>query len=328
VEGKKAKFQAMASYCIDVYGKPEGAYYTEAGDIGFGGKFPLGDFPYPKDGKSWNVTNTREMMLRLCSSHQAGTGHYTIPQKVTMVYTGAFAIANGLPVMAHWRLSTPRQEENGLYTLRIDLGYTVVEPVLRAYFATPRNADGTHNPYGLHHSVVSYTDLSQGLAELLYRHTSIKDFLENQLIGVLTKKALVTLRFTRMDLTGSDGCPLAFSDGAWCAAIKRVTKGPDLIYEDIIATNPGKALVAESKKGSKYGPQIHLSTQHLMLHLHQSKIYGSTDAKVDMLSDVLLRILKRPCYDLACADPTWDEENPNVVKVTTTASGEDCLFPL
>jgi hypothetical protein len=93
-------------------------------------------------------------MIRLCSSHEVGTGHYSIHHKVTMAYTGAFILARGLPSMAKWRLSVHRQKD-GLYTLRIDLGYTIMEPVLSAYLASPKNADGSHNPYGLHNSVVS-----------------------------------------------------------------------------------------------------------------------------------------------------------------------------
>jgi hypothetical protein len=229
--------------------------------------------------------------------------------------------------MAKWRLSVHRQKD-GLYTLRIDLGYTILEPVLSAYLASPKNADGSHNPYGLHNSVVSYINLTYDLAYLLYHDPSIKDYLETQLLGELTRRGLVTLRFIRMDLTGSDGCPLAFNDAEWCYAIKRVTQGLDVIYDQLTATNPGKAHVAESTKASEQGPRTRLSTQHLMLHLHQDKIYGSTDEEVDMISDVLLKIIQRPCYDLAFADPTWHAEVPNLVEVTTTESGEDCLFPL
>ena len=153
-EGKKENFQAMAQYCLDTYGTPEGTFFTDTGVIGFAGKFPLCDFPYPKDGVSWDVPNTRDLMIRLGATHQAGIGHYTIHHKIMMTYLGTYIIAHGLPIKATFRLSIHGQD-NHLYTLRIDIGYTVVQPVLKAYFAIPRNADGTHNPYGLHNSVGS-----------------------------------------------------------------------------------------------------------------------------------------------------------------------------
>ena len=65
-----------------------------------------------------------------------------------------------------------------------------------------------------------------------------------------------------------------------------------------------------------------------MLHLHQDKVYGATEADVELLSDVLLNILKQPEFDNAFADPTWDEEDPNKVNVTTTATGVGCLYPI
>jgi hypothetical protein len=285
VERNKPAFQAMARYCIETFGRPKGTYITTTGIIAFSGKFPLCDFPYPKDGRSWDVTLTRSLMIRLMSSHKVGTGHYSIHHKVTMAYAGAFILARGLPSMAKWRLSVHRQKD-GLYTLRIDLGYTVLEPVLCAYLATPKNADGSHNAYGLHSSVVSYANLTEGLAYFLYHHSRINDYLEAQLLGGLTRSGLVTLRFGRIDLTGTDGCPLAFHDADWCYAIKRVTQGLDVIYDQLTATNPGKAHAAASTKASDQGPRTHLSTQHLMLHLHQDKICGSTDEEVDMISDV------------------------------------------
>ena len=176
--------------------------------------------------------------------------------------------------------------------------------------------------------MVSYTNLTYGLAYFLYHHASINNYLEAQLLGGLTRSGLVTLRFGRIDLTGTDGCPLAFHDADWCYAIKRVTQGLDVIYDQLTATNPGKAHAAASTKASDQGPRTHLSTQHLMLHLHQDKIYGSTDEEVDMISDVFLKIIQRPCYDLAFADPTWHGGTSNLAEVTTTESGEGCLFPL
>jgi hypothetical protein len=326
-EGKKENFQAMAQYCLDTYGTPKGTFFTDTGVIGFAGKFPLCDFPYPKDGVSWDVPNTRDLMIRLGATHQAGIGHYTIHHKIMMTYLGTYIIAHGLPIKATFRLSIHGQD-NHLYTLRIDIGYTVVQPVLRAYFAIPRNADGTHNPYGLHNSVESYSDLTYGLADLLYRHPRIQEYLEEQLLGTLTNESLATLRFSKMDLTGTDGCPLAFNDSSWGSAIRKISKGLGEIYYEIVSDNPGLAHFKESATKTKRGPQAHLATQHIMLHLHQDKIYGATDADVDLLSDVLLQILKQPGYDHAFADPTWDAEDPNKVNVTTTVTGEGCLFPL
>ena len=245
-----------------------------------------------------------------------------------MAYAGVLIFALGLPVMAKWRLSVHRQKD-GLFTLRIDLGYTVLESVLCAYLGTPKNADGSHNAYGLHNSVVSYENLTKAFAYYLYRHARINGYLESQLLERLTRRGLVTLRFDRVDLTGTDGCPLAFNDAGWCYAIKKITNGLDEIYDQLIATNPGKALAAASTKASEVGPRTHLSTQHLMLHLHQEKIYGATDEEVDMLTDVFLKIIQQPgSYELAFADPVWHEGTTNMVVVSTTDSGEGCLFPL
>ena len=192
-------------------------------------------------------------MVRLMSSHEVGKGHYTIQEKTMMAYSGVLILALGLPAMAKWRLSVHRQKD-GLYTLRIDLGYTVLEPVLRAYLGTPKNADGSHNAYGLHNSVVSYANLTKEFAYFLYRHARINNYLEDQLLVGLTRRGLVTLRFDRVDLTGTDGCPLAFNDAGWCCAIKKITNGLDEIYDQLIATNPGKALAAASTKASEDWP--------------------------------------------------------------------------
>ena len=248
-----------------------------------------------------------------------------------MTYLGAYIIVHGLPIMATWRLSIQCQDD-GLYTLRIDIGYTVVHPVLRAYFAVPRNADGTHNPYGLHNSVETYSDMTFDLADLLYRHPRILDYLEEQMRGTLTNEGLATLRFDKMDLTGTDGCPLAFNDSNWTSAIRKISKGLGEIYDGIVAEDPGLTHLNESivacKALSKTGPHAQLSTQHLMMHLHQDKVYGATDADVELLSDILLQILRQPDYDRAFADPTWNEEESNNVRVTTTATGEGCLYPI
>ena len=100
------------------------------------------------------------------------------------------------------------------------------------------------------------------------------------------------------------------------------------IYEDIVSGEPGLTLLNQSKALSEYGPRASPSTQHIMLHLNQDKVYGATEADVDLLADILLNILKQPAFNKVFADPTWDAVNPNKVNVTTTATGVGCLYPI
>ncbi len=263
-------------------------------------------------------------MIRLTAAHEVGNGHYSIHEKTLMAYAGVLIIALGFPVMAKWRLCVHRQKD-GLYSLRIDLAYTVLEPMLASYLGTPKNADGTHNAYGLHNSVVTHQNLTKAFAYYLYRQTRINDYLESQLLEKLTRNGLVTLRFDRINLTGTEGCPLAFNDAKWRYAIKKITNGLDGIYDELIATSPGKALSEASTTAA-----THLPVQHMMIHLHQERIYGSTDEEVDMLTDAFLEIAKQPgCYERAFGEAIWHEGTTNgEVEITTTGSSDGCLFPL
>ena len=263
-------------------------------------------------------------MVRLTAAHVDGKGYYSIYDKVLMAYAGVLMTALGCPAMAEWRLSVHRQE-NGLFSLRIDLGYTVLEPMLASYLGTPKSADGTHNPYGLHNSVVTYQNLTKAFAYFLYRQTRFTDYLESQLLEKLTRNGLVTLRFDRINLTGTDGRPLLFNDAEWRYAVKKITNGLDGIYDELIKTSPGKALSEASTLAA-----THLPVQHMMIHLHQERIYGSTDEEVDMLTDAFLEIVKQPgCYERAFGEAIWREgTTTGEVEITTTDSSDGCPSPL